>query len=66
MGVAKFDGAGLQLFPKPYCMIEKRLFGFLVVCQDAPKIKEGHGNEGVAKKNVLEMDHGEETDDRVC
>lgn len=61
--MAEFHGGGVQFSPKPYCMVEKRLFGFLVVSQDPPKIEKWHGDEAVAEEKVLEVHEGEEACD---
>jgi len=45
-------------------MVEKRLFGFLAIGQDAAKVEKRHGDEAVAKEKVLEVDKGEEANNR--
>jgi hypothetical protein len=63
VGVAEFDPGGLQFSTKLYRMPEKRLFGCLIIGQNAAEVKKGHGDKGVAEEEMFEVDEGEEADE---
>ena len=61
--MAEFEDGGSQFFSKLDRMRKECLFGFHIISQNAAKVKERHGYEGVAEEEMFEMDEREEADD---
>lgn len=64
--MAEFNGVGFQVPAESDGSQKERLFAFLVIGQNAAKVKKRHGYKAVAEKKVFEMDKGEDADKGVC